>query len=94
MTNLYASCIIRANRNFGQDYIDYAMPQRTLFYEACEYDRQKALIKKTVEKERKKELNGSSLSSGEYMGRFRKDSRLNPHVTLILYYGQKPWDGG
>lgn len=77
----------------NQDYIDYAMPQRTLFYEALEYDRQKALIRKNIEKEMKKDPDGTTLSSGEYLGRFRQASRLVPHVTLVLYYGQESWDG-
>ena len=34
-----------------------------------------------------------SISASEYLGRFRKNDKFHPHVTLVLYYGQEPWDG-
>ncbi len=46
-----------------------------------------AKIRKEVRK------NPSALSAGEYLYGFRKDSRMYPSVTFILYYGSAPWDG-
>ena len=71
----------------NQTYVDYAMSQRVMLYEACEYDRQKELIKKEIGKKRK------GLSSDEYLGRFGMNNRLNAHVTIILYYGKRSWNG-
>ena len=76
----------------NQDYIDYAMVQRSLIYEAGEYDRQKMLIQKEVTKEIKEKQKEATLSKGEFLGRFRKDNHLSPHAMLILYYGQEDWD--
>ncbi len=33
------------------------------------------------------------MSRGEYLYGFRKESRLHPSVTIVLYYGTEPWDG-
>ena len=43
----------------------------------------------------KKEIraDATGLSSGEYMYGFKKDSRLHPIVTFILYAGEEKWDG-
>ena len=71
----------------NQEYVDYSMPQRMLFYEAKVYEKIAAETRVEV----KKHLSG--ISSDEYLGRFRKEDKFHPHVTLVLYYGQKPWDG-
>lgn len=71
----------------NQEEIDYALPLRILCYDAGEYEKQAARIRKDVRRNRK------GLSSGEYLYGFKKDSRLFPTVTFVLYYGEKEWDG-
>ncbi|MBD5462370.1 MAG: transposase [Lachnospiraceae bacterium] len=71
----------------NQEEIDYALPLRILCYDAGEYEKQAVRIRKDVRRNRK------GLSSGEYLYGFRKDSRLFPTVTFVLYYGEKEWDG-
>ncbi|MBD5547920.1 MAG: transposase [Lachnospiraceae bacterium] len=71
----------------NQEEIDYALPLRVLCYDAGEYEKQAVRIRKEVRRNRK------GLSSGEYLYGFRKDSRLFPTVTFVLYYGEKEWDG-
>ena len=71
----------------NQEYVDYSMPQRMLFYEAKVYEKLAADIRAGVKED------SSGISSDEYLGRFRKDDKIHPQVTLVLYYGQKPWDG-
>ncbi|MBD5522332.1 MAG: transposase [Lachnospiraceae bacterium] len=71
----------------NQETIDYAMPLRSMSYDAGEYEKQAEIIRKKVRKKRK------GLSAGEYMYGFRKDSRLKPVVTFILYSGAEEWDG-
>lgn len=71
----------------SQEKIDYALVLRAMGYDAGEYGRQAATIRKEVRKRCK------DLESGEYMYGFRKDSRLFPTVTFILYFGEEEWDG-
>lgn len=71
----------------NQEKIDYVLVLRAMGYDVGEYERQAAAIRKEVRKECK------DLESGEYMYGFRKDSRLFPTVTFILYFGEEEWDG-
>ncbi|MGN0376704.1 MAG: transposase [Suilimivivens sp.] len=71
----------------NQGEIDYALPLRLMCYDAGEYERQAAVIRKSVRKVR------TGLSPGEYLYGFGKNSRLFPTVTFVLYYGEKDWDG-
>ena len=71
----------------NQETIDYAMPLRSMSYDAGEYEKQAAIIRKEVRKKQE------GLTAGEYMYGFRKDSRLKPVVTFILYSGRESWDG-
>lgn len=71
----------------NQEGIDYSLPLRDCSYEVGEYEKQAAKIRREVRKAPK------GLSRGEYLYGFRKDSRLHPAVTFILYYGKEPWDG-
>lgn len=58
-----------------------------MVYDAEEYEKQAAQIKKEVRGE------GKNLSAGEYLYGFKKDSHLKPVITFILYSGTKEWDG-
>ena len=71
----------------NQETIDYSIPLRNMEYDVGEYGRQAAKIRREVRRNRK------GLSRGEYLYGFRRDSRLHPAVTIILYYGLKPWNG-
>ena len=71
----------------NQETIDYAIPLRNMSYDAGEYEKQAAKIRKMVRK------NHSGLCWGEYLYGFRKDSRMYPVVTFILYSGIETWDG-
>lgn len=71
----------------NRETIDYAIPLRNLSYDAGAYEKQAARIRKEVRK------NHSGLSRGEYLYGFRKDSRLHPTVTFILYSGVENWNG-
>lgn len=64
----------------------YAMPIRTLLYDGMGYEEQLKNISKLNRK--KYALKGKELLSG-----FRKEDRVLPIFTLVIYYGQEPWDG-
>ncbi|MCM1235866.1 MAG: Rpn family recombination-promoting nuclease/putative transposase [Ruminococcus flavefaciens] len=70
-----------------QETPDYAIPLRSMSYDVGEYEKQAARIRKEVRK------NHKGLTAGEYMYGFRKDSRLKPVVTFILYSGTEEWNG-
>lgn len=71
----------------NQEEIDYALPLRTMCYDAGTYEKQAAAVRRRVRK------HAGGLTPGEYLYGFRKDSRLFPTVTFVLYYGEKEWDG-
>ncbi|MDE6845475.1 MAG: Rpn family recombination-promoting nuclease/putative transposase [Lachnospiraceae bacterium] len=52
---------------------------------------QKGGIRDKFRKEVRKNYKG--LSTGEYLYGFRKESRLYPVVTFVLYSGEEDWDG-
>lgn len=69
----------------NQELVHYLMPVRSMSYDAAEYDRQARRIRKKVRR-----LKG--LSQAEYLSGFHKSDKLQPCITLVLYYGEH-WDG-
>ena len=69
-----------------QTYTDYSMPVRVMDYDALEYNEQIQAIN-TV---RKSEETGESRKLE--LSRLRKEDRLIPVITLVLYIGKEPWD--
>ncbi len=74
----------------NQDKVHYLMPVRCMGYDVREYERQASSIgRKLLAFFKEKKV---SLSEAEYLSRFRKEDRLHPCITLVLYFGDK-WDG-
>ena len=71
----------------NQECIDYTFPVRNMSYDAGEYEKQIAKLRKRLRAEH------SPTNSGEYLYGFGKDSRLYPVVTFVLYSGEEEWDG-
>ena len=71
----------------NQETMDYSIPLRNMSYDVDAYEKQASKIRKEVRKFHK------GLSPGEYLYGFRKEDKLFPAVTFILYSGLKPWDG-
>lgn len=69
----------------GQEKTHYLMPVRCMSYDSTEYERQ------TIKRRREVKLM-KNVSSGEWLSGFRKQDRLKPCVTLVLYFGEQ-WDG-
>lgn len=69
----------------NQEDVHYLMPLRSMAYDVAEYERQAAIIRRKVRRRK-------DITSAEFLSGFKKDSRLHPCVTLILYYGEE-WDG-
>ncbi len=69
-----------------QSEVHYAMPVRVMAEDAMEYDRQ--LREYQRRHRRKRDLRGA-----EYLSGLGKSEHLLPVITIVLYYGEKPWDG-
>ena len=70
----------------NQTDIHYAMPVRVMGYDFLDYDKQLKEIKRLHRKNK-------DLSDAEFVSGFSKEDKLSPICTLVLYYGEEPWDG-
>jgi len=69
----------------NQEEVHYLAPVRMMSYDAAEYERQARRIRKQVRKRK-------GISAAEFLSGFGTLDRLQPCVTIVLYYG-KDWDG-
>ena len=70
----------------GQERIHYAMPMRVMGYDYGTY-------KKQYEDNAAKYKNSKGMSRDEYMSRMKKTDKFIPVITIVVYYGEDPWDG-
>ena len=70
----------------GQEHIHYAMPMRVMGYDYAAY--QKQYVDNAA-----KYKTAKSLTEEEYLSKMKKNDRLVPVITVVVYYGEKPWDG-
>ena len=70
----------------AQSDIHYAMPVRVINGDSMQYHEQWRRIRNRHRQRR--DLRGAGYLSG-----FHKKDRLFPVITLVLYFGRKPWDG-
>lgn len=68
----------------NQQTIDYSLPLRCMTYEAGEYERQAAMIRRAVR-------NADIKQNPENIFTFSKESHLHPSIIIVLYYGELPW---
>ncbi len=71
----------------NQEKVDYRFPLRMMHYDVTRYYKQASDIWKEIRKK------GIKLTAEEYLSRFKRDSRMHPQVTFILYAGEEWWDG-
>lgn len=67
--------------------VHYAMPLRVLIYDALSYLKEYEKLVRENRSERRLS------DSGEYLSGLQRTDRLHPVVTLVVYYGEEPWDG-
>ena len=75
----------------NQDKIHYAMAVKNMLYDALQYAKQ-------VEDAKRSYRNGLNkkrikLNSEEFLSGLKKADRLMPVITLVVYFGDKDWDG-
>ena len=88
------SCVIK--RGEGASYvllgvenqanIHYAMPVRSMVYDALQYDKQ---VKRASQQHRQGK---DKLTGEEFLSGFTKEDRLTPVITLVVYFGTERWD--
>ena len=81
----------------NQSDIHYAMPVKCLIYDALNYLGQ---VEKIAEENRKSEntsCDGEKKSTkrrrAEYLSGLKKEDRILPVITLVVYWGSEEWDG-
>jgi len=70
----------------SQEHIHYAMPMRVMGYDYGTY-------KKQYDSNAKKYQTADGLNQNEYLSRMKKTDKFTPVITVVLYYGDEPWDG-
>ena len=65
----------------------YAMPLRVMIYDALGYLKEYQEISKNNKK------SGTKFTAEEYLSALKKEDKLHPVVSIVIYYGEKPWDG-
>lgn len=69
-----------------QEHIHYAMPMRVMGYDYSAY-------KKQYESNARKYGTAEGIEEDEYLSGMKKTDKLLPVITVVVYYGEKPWDG-
>ncbi len=70
----------------GQERIHYAMPMRVMGYDYGTY-------KKQYEDNAVKYKNAKGMTEDEFLSKMKKTDKLIPVITIVVYYGEKTWDG-
>ncbi len=71
----------------SQQKIHYAMPLRTMLYDAMGYLKEYQELVHSRKEERKNK------AGDEFLSGMRKEDRLHPIISIVIYYGEKDWDG-
>ena len=70
----------------SQEHIHYAMPMRVMGYDYAVY-------KKQYDSNAQKYKTEKGMSGDEYLSRMKKTDKFVPVITVVVYYGEKEWDG-
>ena len=70
----------------NQESIHYAMPMRVMGLDYAAY-------KKQYDSNAKKYQDSAGMDGDEYLSRMKKTDKFIPVITVVVYYGEKPWDG-
>ena len=70
----------------SQEHIHYAMPMRVMGYDYSTY-------KKQYDCNAKKYQKADGMTEDEYLSRMKKTDKFMPVITVVVYYGDNPWDG-
>ena len=71
----------------SQQKIHYAMPLRTMLYDGMTY------LKEYREIARQRKNIREEMTPVEFLSGMRKEDRLHPVLSIVIYYSEKSWDG-
>lgn len=71
----------------NQQKVHYAMPLRVMLYDALGYLKEYQGLSRNMKK------GGGTMTAEEFLSALRKKDRLHPIISIVIYYGEKPWDG-
>ncbi|MDO4261886.1 MAG: Rpn family recombination-promoting nuclease/putative transposase [Eubacteriales bacterium] len=71
----------------SQKAVSYAMPLRTLLYDGMGY------LKEYQEITRSRKAEKGKRTQGEFLSGMRKEDRLHPIISIVVYYSEAAWDG-
>ncbi len=70
----------------NQTHVHYGMPLKSLTYNVLGYIDEVNQLSASRRKE-------GGLTSAEFLSGMRKEDKLTPIVTIVIYYGEEPWNG-
>lgn len=70
----------------SQEHVHYAMPMRVMGYDYGTY-------KKQYDSNAKRYKTADNLEEDEYLSRMKRTDKFTPVITIVVYYGEKAWDG-
>lgn len=85
----------------NQQKVHYAMPLRTMIYDAMGYLKEyQELVqyRETKEQQRRerkerKDAGEKKMTREEFLSGICKEDRFHPQISIVLYYGENKWDG-
>ena len=69
-----------------QGHIHYAMPMRIMGYDY-------GIYKKQYDDNSSKYKTAEGMEADEYLSHMKKTDKFAPLITVVVYYGEKKWDG-
>lgn len=70
----------------GQEHIHYAMPMRVMGYDY-------GIYKKQYDSNAQRYKTADGINADEYVSRMKKTDKFIPVITIVIYYGERVWDG-
>lgn len=70
----------------AQERVHYAMPMRVMGYDYGVY-------KKQYDDNARNYKTADGMDNDEYLSKMKKTDKFIPVITVVVYYGEKPWDG-
>ena len=84
-TNVGTDLILLALEN--ETKLDYTMIVRILLYDAMTYQQQ------VRQKQQYNKSHGGFRNKNEFYCKWKKEDKIRPVITYVLYYGEDSWDG-
>ena len=78
-----------------QNRVHYAMPLRTMIYDAMGYLKEYQGLTRLRKQQRSQKVGNKSSTEtrDEFLSGIRKSDRLHAQISIVLYCGDHPWDG-